>query len=241
MADIDHLRVFIGWDSREDEAFQVARSSLVKHSTIPLSVVPLKERALRHAGLYKRRWSTEGNQKIDSKDGKPFSTEFSFTRFLVPALCQWDGWAIFVDCDWLFKEDIAKLVSELDDQYAVMVCMQDYLPNEQTKMDGQKQQRYWRKNWSSFIAFNCSHPTNYMLTVDAVNEEPGSWLHSFGWVPDNEIGGLDPRWNWIEGTTQGEPLAVHYTLGGPWFENYQHVAYAKDWLAEADRIGIKHA
>lgn len=205
---------------------------------MPVHIQPLKERALRHAGLFYRPWRTEGSQKIDVNDGKPFSTEFSFTRFLVPALCQWEGWALFLDCDWLFMADIADLLKELDDTKAVMVCQQEYRPTAETKMDGQRQEKYWRKNWSSFVAFNCSHPTNRMLTVSAVNEEPGSWLHGFGWVPDKEIGLLDPRWNWIEGTTAGKPLGVHYTLGGPWFPHMQDVAFAEEWRREAKRIGV---
>ena len=234
----DILPVFIGWDSREPEAADVTKSSLLQHSTFPLHVQMLKERPLRHAGLYQRKWRAEGGQKFDQIDGKPFSTEFSFTRFLIPALMQWDGWALFVDCDWLFKADIRNLVDTLDDKYAVMCCKQDYKPATDTKMDGVMQQRYFRKNWSSFMAFNCGHPTNKLLTVQAVNEEPGSWLHGFGWVPDEEIGNLDHRWNWIDGTTTGEPFGVHYTLGGPWFAHMQDVAYAEDWRDEAKRIGV---
>lgn len=237
----DILNVFIGYDSREPEAWEVARSSLLRHATGPVHVQPLKDRALCHAGLYTRAWRTEGAQKVDAVDGKPFSTDFSFTRFLVPALCQWEGWAIFVDCDFLFMADLTRIQEEFDPDYAVMVCKQDYRPTQDVKMDGQVQSRYWRKNWSSLIAFNCGHPSNKMLTVQAVNERPGSWLHGFSWLEDREIGDLDHRWNWLAGTTQGEPLAVHYSMGGPWFAHCQDVAYAKEWLAEADRIGVLKA
>lgn len=235
------LSIFIGWDSREPEAAEVTKSSLIKHSSIPLHIQMLKERPLRHAGLYNRKWRAEGGQKYDQVDGKPFSTEFSFTRFLIPALMQWEGWAVFVDCDWLFMKDIKHLLDELDDQYAVMCCKQDYRPKTDTKMDGVKQEKYFRKNWTSFMAFNCSHPTNKLLTVQAVNEEPGSWLHGLGWVPDNEIGNLDHRWNWIDGTTEGEPWGVHFTLGGPWFPHMQDVAYGEEWRQEAKRIGVWNA
>jgi hypothetical protein len=237
---IDVFPVFIGWDSREIEAAEVTKSSLIKHASIPIHIQFLKERALRHAGLYNRRWRAEGDQKFDVIDGKPFSTEFSFDRFLIPALMQWDGWALFCDCDWLFRADLARLVEELDDKYAVMVCKQNYKPKTDVKMDGQKQEKYFRKNWSSFIAFNCGHPTNKFLTVQTVNEEPGNWLHGLGWVPDNEIGNLDHRWNWIDGTTEGEPLAVHLTEGGPWFKHLEgaNKPYFDEWKAEATRIGV---
>jgi hypothetical protein len=235
------LPVFIGYDSREHDAYQVAKSSLLKRASNAISVQPLDERALRHAGLYCRHWSSQDGKKVDATDGKPFSTEFSFTRFLVPSLRQYDGWAIFVDCDFLFLEDLSKITKEFDDRYAVMVCKQNYIPTSEVKMDGQVQTTYNRKNWSSFMAFNCSHASNRMLTPERCNKEYGSWLHGFGWLADWEIGDLDHRWNWLFGTTPGKPLAVHYSEGGPWFENYRNCAYAQDWLDEAYRIGLKIA
>lgn len=239
-ADMDVLPVFIGYDSREPEAYEVAKISLMRHSSMPLHIQMLDERALRHAGLYRRKWHTAGAQKVDDIDGKPFSTEFSFTRFLVPALCQWKGFALFVDSDWLFRHDIAELVRNLDADMAVSVCKQNYVPHSDTKMDGQVQQKYFRKNWSSFMVFNCEHPSNRMLTVDAVNQEPGSWLHGFGWVPDNEIGDIDHGWNWIAGTTAIEPLGVHMTTGGPWFPHLRHEKqpYFDEWRAVARSIGV---
>jgi hypothetical protein len=236
----DILTVFVGFDSREPEAYEVAKASLLKHASMPVMVRKLDERALRHSGLYQRQWQAEGNQKIDLVDGKPFSTEFSFTRFLVPALMQWDGYAVFVDCDWLFRADIAELLHEIDPKKAIQVCKQKYVPSTDIKMDGQVQQRYFRKNWSSFMVWNCSHPTNRMLTVDAVNFEPGSWLHGLGWCPDYEIGDLRHQWNFIDGTTSGEPLGVHYTTGGAWFPHLRNsnAPYFEDWRNMAKEIGI---
>ena len=105
-------------------------------------------------------------------------------------------------------------------------------------MDGQKQTIYPRKNWSSFILFNCSHPKNKTLSVDLVNKETGAFLHQFKWLEDNEIGSLDERWNWLEGWTSGHnnksPYAVHYTRGGPWFDEWQDVEFAKEWVNERD-------
>ena len=232
--------VYVGYDSREPEASDVAISSLVRHSSIPVNVRELKERPLRHAGLYWRKWRAENGQKFDLSDGKPFSTEFSFSRFLVPALMMWEGWALFVDADWLFRADIAELLPELDNKYAVMVCQQHYQPKDGMKMDGQRQEAYHRKNWSSFMAFNCSHPSNKLLTPQVVNEEPGSWLHGFGWLENSEIGNLTHQWNWIDGTTSGEALGVHFTMGGP---NFPHLRdadkpYFEEWRKEARRIGV---
>ena len=237
------LPVFIGFDSREPDAFEVCKASILKHSSIPVHIIKLDERKLRDAGLYRRAYTMEGNQKVDVIDGRPFSTEFSFTRFLVPALCQWDGPALFIDCDQLLRTDIAKLFAEFDQSHAVQVCRQVYAPKEEIKMDGQKQQKYLRKNWSSVMLFNCSHICARQLTVDAVNMEPGSWLHQFEWCRDIDIGGLDHRWNWIDGTTQGEPFNVHYTLGGPWFEHMRdsNAPYFEEWREAARELGLFHA
>lgn len=235
------LPVFIGYDSREPEAYEVARASILKHATIAVHIQKLDERALRFAGLYRRRWtSIDGRQKVDSGDGKPFSTEFSFTRFLVPALCQWQGYALFMDCDQLFMTDIAQLLEEINPKTAIQVCKQEYHATADIKMDGQVQQTYFRKLWSAFMLFNCGHPSAKLLTVDSVNNEPGSWLHGFGWCPDNEIGSLRNQWNWIDGTTEGKPLNVHYTLGGPWFPHLRNAdqPYFEEWRQEARRIGV---
>jgi hypothetical protein len=232
------LPIFIGYDTREHDAYQVCKSSILKHATRPVYIQPLNERSMRHAAIYKRRWRSVDGQKVDEIDGKPFSTEFSFTRFLVPSMCQWQGWAVFVDCDFLFMTDITDIVKEFDNRYAVMVCKQNYQPKTAVKMDGQSQQSYNRKNWSSLAVFNCAHASNHDLTPFRVNKEFGSYLHGFSWLEDHEIGDLNHGWNWLEGCTQVPPKAVHYTLGGPWFPDKQDVAYAKEWLDEARRIGV---
>ena len=236
----DILNVFIGYDSREPEAYEVARASILKHASMAVNIQKLDERALRHAGLYRRTWQAEGCQKIDKIDGKPFSTEFSFSRFLVPALMQWEGWALFIDCDQLFLTDIAKMLHEFDPSKAVQVCKQNYQPADGLKMDGQRQEKYFRKNWSSVMLFNCSHPANMMLTPRVVNEETGSWLHGFGWLGDGDIGELYNAWNWIAGTTKGDAFNVHYTLGGPWFPHMRDLKepYFEEWRAFAKEIGV---
>jgi hypothetical protein len=234
------LNVFIGYDSREPEAYEVARASILKHTTVPVHIQKLEQPALRRAGLYRREETKINGQKFDVIDGKPFSTEFSFTRFLVPALCQWQGWAVFMDCDQLFMADISILERELDPAYAVMCCQQNYLPKTEIKMDGQKQEKYFRKNWSSFMVFNCAHPANLGLTPDVVNVEPGSWLHGMKWLQDIDIGNINHGWNWIDGTTPGKPLNVHYTLGGPWFEHmrYSNAPYFEEWRQAAVELGL---
>lgn len=230
------LPVMIGWDPREEAAADVCRYSLLRRSSIPLYVRFLKLETLRAAGLYSRESYQRDGQRYDVIDEKPFSTEFSFSRFLVPALCGYEGWACFMDCDFLWLADIAELYALRDDRYAVMVCQQNHQPTEAQKMDGCIQQAYPRKNWSSLMLFNAGHPSNRDLTPMDVNVRPGSWLHQFAWLKDEEIGALPPAFNWIAGTTSGEPKAIHYTHGGPWMAGHEAVRFAGEWCWHRDTM-----
>ena len=224
--EINNLNFFIGYDSKEDIAYRVCKNSLLRKSSINLKIISLKIDELIAKNFYHR-----------AKDPLA-STEFTYTRFLIPALMNYKGWAIFCDCDFIFMEDIAVLFKHIDDSKAVYCVQHDYQPKERHKMDGQKQTIYPRKNWSSFILFNCEHPSNKKLNINLVNSESGSFLHQFKWLSDNEIGSLDERWNWLEGWTSNSnksfPYAVHYTRGGPWFDEWQDVEFAKEWLQERD-------
>ena len=161
----------------------------------------------------------------DAADGKPFSTEFSFTRFLTPSL-QPEGWALFMDSDFLFRADIAELAADFDDSYSLMCVKHDYAPKDKTKMAGQLQQNYARKNWSSLMAFNCSKSH---VTPWEVNSQPGSWLHQMKWLSDNEIGTLPKAWNWLDGHSKGEAKAVHFTRGTPDMAGWENTQYADEW------------
>jgi len=217
---------FIGYDSKEDIAYRVCKKTLLRNATISINVTSLKLYELIAKNFYKR--------VVDPLA----STEFTYSRFLVPHLMNFSGWAVFCDCDFIFLEDVEKLFKNLSDEKAVYCVKHDYTPKEKHKMDGQQQTIYPRKNWSSFIVFNCSHPSNKTLNIDTVNKESGSFLHQFKWLKDSEIGDLDERWNWLEGWTSqhnaSKPYAVHYTRGGPWFDEWQDVEFAKEWLLERD-------
>lgn len=220
----DALKVYVGYDSREDIAWQVCRHSLLRHASGPVPVYPLKQSTLRELGLYNR---------IDSKA----STEFSITRFLTPWLAGHDGLAIFVDCDFLFTADLFRILDEIDRDKAVHVVRHEYTPANSVKMDGQKQTLYPRKNWSSFMLFDCAHPAVKALTPAVVNSATPLHLHRFEWVDDADIGALDVKWNFLEGEYERPadiPAAIHYTNGGPWFANWQDVMFADLWTAERD-------
>ena len=217
---------FIGYDSKEDIAYRVCKQSLLKKSSIKINVIALKLYELITKKIYKRN--------IDPLA----STEFTYSRFLVPSLMNYNGWAVFCDCDFLFFHDIAKLFKGLSNDKAVYCVKHDYTPKERHKMDGKTQTIYPRKNWSSFIVFNCAHPSNRKLSIDLVNNESGSYLHQFQWLQDSEIGSLDERWNWLEGWTSNynnqDPYAVHFTRGGPWFDEWKDVEFALEWCKERD-------
>ena len=218
---------FIGYDPKEDIAYRVCKQSLLTRSTIKIKAFALKQFELRSIGFYKRE-----NDPLAS-------TEFTYTRFLIPALMNYKGWAVFCDCDILFLADIKNLFSNLSNDKAIYCVKHDYTPKEKHKMDGRQQTVYPRKNWSSFIIFNCSHPANKKLTIDLANKETGSYLHQFKWLKDNQIGDLDERWNWLEGWTSKhnskKPFAVHYTRGGPWFNEWEDVEYADLWNDEKNK------
>jgi hypothetical protein len=235
---------FIGWDSREEEAYNVCAHSILRHASCPVKIHPIKHRNLRKAGDFWREWRMDGRgQWWDIEDGKPFSTEFAFTRFLTVYLAREMGLqrAYFVDCDFLFLDDVAKLDKEIDRDYAVSCVWHEYKANLGQKMDGQIQQPYQRKNWSSLMAFKVNHPANSRLTPECVSMADGSWLHQFGWLHDSLIGEIDPRWNVLVNNSSPlpkNPGALHYTLGGPWFEEWTPHANDEPWLDERDRSRI---
>lgn len=227
--------VFIGYDSREHEAYNVCRFSIVDKSEDAVRIELLNHRVLRALGLFSRPWRIdEAGQYWDMRDGSPFSTEFSFTRFLVPAYANHlgiNGWALFCDSDFLFLKDLSGIFDHCNDKYAVMCVKHDHKPTDSVKMDGMKQEGYQRKNWSSLMLWNLDHPANRTLTPSQVNAKPGRWLHTLSWLKDEEIGSLPHNWNFIPGVTDRdiEPFAIHYSEKAPWFEGQENCAYASEW------------
>ena len=220
------LKVFVGFDSREEIAWQVCRHSLLRHSAAPVDVIPLKQDVLRELGLYTRPHDLGA------------STEFSLTRFLTPYLAAQSGWVIFCDCDFLFTTDVRAVLDGLDSGKALYCVQHEYTPAHRTKMDGKVQSTYPRKNWSSFMIFNCDHPDVRALTPAVVNMATASYLHRLEWISDDSaIGSLDLDWNFLEGEypkPSVTPRAIHYTNGGPWFDEWQHCDFADLWIQERE-------
>jgi hypothetical protein len=213
------INLFIGYDSKEKIAYHVLSQSILRQSTRPVSITPLNLPNINH--FFSRERS-----KIES-------TEFSFSRFIVPHLMNYKGWALFMDCDMLMKTDISKLWALRDDRYAVQVCKHDYTPKTDKKFLGQVQTKFQKKNWSSFMLMNCDKCTS--LTPDYVNTASGLQLHQFKWLDDEKlIGDLPLEWNWLVGEYEHKEDVnnIHYTNGGPYFKDYENCDYASDWFNE---------
>ena len=228
--------VYVGYDPKEHTAYEVLKFSLERISTKPVRVIPLRRDILTKIGIYTRKHNSIGGQDYDEIDGKPFSTQFSFSRFLIPALNMYEGLALYMDSDMYVRSDISELFDMCkDNYYAIHVVKHKYEPTNKTKMDGKEQHVYPRKNWSSLIMFNCGHELNQKLTPQEVNTKSGRWLHTFNWLPEKEadIGTIPEEWNWLDNHSSSDINAknVHFTTGGPWF---------KDWGSKRD-IDNKYA
>lgn len=228
---MEALKIYIGYDPREPIAFEVLADSLHRHASGPLSITPIERGRNAAWGLVDRPFEMRDGVIWDQVSDAPASTQFAATRFLTPLLAQ-SGPALFMDCDILSTGDVREILAEFDPRYAVQVVQHQYVPRETMKMDRQPQTVYRRKNWSSVMLFNADHPGNRRLTLHALNRWPGRQLHGFEWLADSEIGTLSPRWNWLV-NVQPRPDALrlaHFTLGGPWFPNWERAPNDELWL-----------
>ena len=217
------LRIFIGYDEKEKLAYHVLSHSIQRRSSIPLSICPLNRATLRAV--------------FDRPRGSYESTDFSISRFIVPYLCDYDGWALFMDCDMLCLGDIAEFAgyASLMEKYAtaVRVVKHEYKPSVDIKFLGQAQTTYEKKNWSSVMLFN-----NHLcrsLTPEHVHKAPGLALHRFEWIDPLKVGDLPKEWNYLVGEpnqTPNRPKLIHYTSGGPWFPEYAACEYSDAWRFE---------
>ena len=217
------IRIFIGFDAREAVAFSVLSHSVHARASEPVAIAPLMLSQLQ--GVYRRE-----RNPLQSSD-------FSFSRFLTPHLCGFEGWAIFMDCDMLVMDDIARLWTLRDDRYAVQVVKHLHVPREDVKFLGEKQTRYEKKNWSSVMLMNCARCT--ALTPEYVNTATGLELHQFKWLEsDALIGELPHEWNHLVGydAPASRVSLAHFTIGGPYFSEYRECEYAREWFAERDAM-----
>lgn len=226
------LNIFLGYDPREHEPYLVARGSIEDRSSRPVLITPLAIRNL--SPVYSREHTV-----IDGKLWCPISqahmsTEFANSRFSVPLLCS-EGWVLFADSDIVCTGDISELFDLADDRYAIMVVKHRQISGREVKMDGQVQQYYRRKNWSSVMLMNCSHPSNQRL-ADILNTARGRDLHAFCWLHDEDVGELPGEWNFLVGINSGPAKLFHFTNGGPWFKGWRGGEMDDLWTRERDRV-----
>ncbi len=213
------IRVFIGYDPREAVAFSVLAFSIHARASQPVSITPLVLSQLNG---------------IMTRERHPLqSSDFSFSRFLTPYLSGYTDWSVFMDCDMLMLDDIAKLYALRDNRYAVMVVKHNHVPKENKKFLDEPQTPYPKKNWSSVMLFN--NAKCRALTPEYVNTASGLELHQFEWLAsDDLIGEIPARWNHLVGYNPPcqDVSLVHYTLGGPYFDEYRDCEYADAWRRE---------
>ena len=226
------MKIYIGYEPREQSAYNVAMDSMLSRTKAPVSITPLNRDRLEQCGLLRRPTDLRGSM-YDLISNAPCSTAFAISRFLTPILAQ-SGWALFVDSDVVFLHDVVDLFCCADPTKAVQVVKHGIAHEAGLKMDAQVQTSYDRKNWSSVMLFNCAHPGNRRLTLDAVNHTRGIDLHQFCWLHDTEIGELPPEWNWLVGVQPkpANPKLAHFTLGGPFLPNWAPREHDDLWLKE---------
>ena len=218
------IRIFIGFDLHEEAAYHVLVGSIMRRSSEPVQITPVILSSLT---------------SIFQRERNPLqSTEFSFSRFLTPYLSDYEGWSIFMDCDMLVLDDIAKLWNLRDDKYALMCVHHDHVPTEESKFLNQTQTKYERKNWSSVMLMN--NAKCKALSPAYVETATGLDLHRFKWLQDEDIGEIPARWNHLVDYDPHIALDkisnLHFTEGGPYFEKYKTCGYSENWFAEYQSI-----
>jgi lipopolysaccharide biosynthesis glycosyltransferase len=212
------INIFIGYDHREAIAYHVCANSIIRHSSKTVSLTPL---ALQNMQDYQETHTDGSNQ-------------FIYSRFLVPHLMEYKGWAIFMDGDMLLRDDINNLWEMRDDTKAVMVVKHDYKTKMTEKYLGAKNENYPRKNWSSVILWNSGHPANKVVTPEFIQTATGAQLHRFTWLADELIGELPKVWNWLpdEFGANHDAKLLHYTLGTPSFHDFATTPMGDEWHRE---------
>ena len=212
------ITVFIGYDPREAIAYHVCANSIIRHASQPVAIVPL---ALNLFKDYTEKHTDGSNQ-------------FIYSRFLVPHLMNYSGWAIFIDGDMIVRDDITKLWNLQDDSKDVLVVKHSYKTKMTKKYLGATNENYPRKNWSSVILWNCNSTVNHQLTPAFIEKSTGAELHRFTWIDDSNVGELPIEWNWLpdEYGENNTANLLHFTLGTPSFYDFATSPMATEWHRE---------
>lgn len=215
------IPVYIGFDTREEAGSHVFASSLINRASQPVSIVPL------HLDLFSAFY------RAGHRDG---SNAFIYTRFLIPFLQDFKGWAMFCDgADMLMREDVSELWALRDYYKAVMVVKHDYKTRHPRKYVGTQMEAdnhdYPRKQWSSVMLINCGHFAWRQMTPEMLRTMTGPDLHSFKWMNEEVIGELPVEWNWLADEFGPNPDAklLHWTAGSPGFLHYRNAPHAEEF------------
>jgi lipopolysaccharide biosynthesis glycosyltransferase len=218
----DCIKIVVGFDQREAIAYHTFSQSVLEKSSLPVLFLPLSMNTLKG---YKETHNDKSN-------------DFVYSRFLTPYLHNFEGWAIFADGDMVCQSDIKELWDLRDETKALQVVMHDYKTKFNQKYLGNTNENYPRKNWSSLILWNCSHPKHKVLTPDFISSQTGKYLHRFSWLDDEDIGKLPIDWNWLAIEYPNNPKAkiIHYTLGTPCFKDYRNTDMSGMWLEVQKKV-----
>lgn len=188
------LKIFIGYDHRQTISYSVLQHSIVSKASVPVSITPLvlPQLPIKRHGL----------------------TPFTYSRFLVPYLCEYRDVALFLDADMLMLGDVAELFSLFDSSKYVQIVRHDKT-----------------FEWASVMLFNCN--SCWALTPHFV--ETGSDLHRLSWCPEERIGDLPHEWNHLVGydDPRDDPKLIHYTQGVPFFPETRNCEHSGVWHEEA--------
>lgn len=208
------IRLFVGFDAREAIGSAVFAHSVIAQASVPVAITALDARGLPVG-----------------------SNAFTYSRFLAPWLCGFQGLAIFMDgADMLMRADLAELADLFDTSCAVQVVQhQAYRTRHPLKYRNTGMQcpnvDYPRKNWASVMLLNCAHPHWRGITPETLPTLAGRGLLQFDGLDRDEIGALPDEWNRL--VDEGQPVdgakVLHWTAGIPAFPFYAEAPGAEHW------------
>lgn len=218
------LKVYAGYDQREEVGYHVFTSSILERTTIPVSITPLNKRAL----------------ETELREG---TNAFTLSRFLVPYMNNYMGFAVFMDgADMLVNTDLRRIVERVDMSCAAQVVKHDYSTLHPRKYIGTKMEArnsdYERKNWASMMIMNCEHPAWKSISPDYLATAKILDILQLSFLSDKDIGDLPVEWNWLadEYGENENAKVIHWTAGVPGFPYYSNAPHADLWHRQLKRV-----
>ena len=211
------LTIYIGYDSKMNDLEKVCEFSIRKtikdaHSRGDFREYMTYEPVIKYLDISKL---PDYNREYANQ-----STEFTYSRFLIPHLENYEGFSLFVDNDFIFTKNILPMFYYLNPEDAIACIKYPHNEHDESKFDGEINIDYPCKLWSSMMFFNNSHEDCKKLTPEVVNTWTGKQLHQFDWT--DAISEIPQKYIFVEGYDNPEEkwdyTGVHYTRGGPWID-----------------------